>query len=90
MAAYDFKAIRLFVPGPLPAGATLPLDRDQTNYLLNVMRLDEGARIAVFDGHSGEWAARLIRSTLMRAAWVWRVITGTSRVTPISTAFCTM
>ena len=70
MAAYDFKAIRLFVPGPLPAGATLPLDRDQTNYLLNVMRLDEGARIAVFDGHSGEWATRLIRSGKKAASLV--------------------
>ncbi len=62
MAAYDFKAIRLFVPGPLLAGATLPLDRDQANYLLNVMRLDDGARIAVFDGVNGEWAARIVRT----------------------------
>jgi len=62
MAAYDFKAIRLFVTGPIAASATLPLDRDQTNYLLNVMRLDDGARLAIFDGISGEWGARLART----------------------------
>ncbi|MGU9978677.1 16S rRNA (uracil(1498)-N(3))-methyltransferase [Phreatobacter sp. HK31-P] len=62
MAAYDFTAIRLFVRTPISAGATLPLDRDQANYLLNVMRLDDGARLAVFDGTSGEWAARLART----------------------------
>ncbi|MBY0361920.1 MAG: 16S rRNA (uracil(1498)-N(3))-methyltransferase [Phreatobacter sp.] len=62
MAAYDFKAIRLFVAGPLAADAVLSCDRDQANYLLNVMRLDEGGRIAVFDGVHGEWAARLQRN----------------------------
>jgi 16S rRNA (uracil1498-N3)-methyltransferase len=62
MAAYDFKAIRLFVAGPLAEGAVLACDADQTNYLLNVMRLDDGTRIAAFDGANGEWAARLRRS----------------------------
>ncbi|KAF0121906.1 MAG: hypothetical protein FD152_3714 [Xanthobacteraceae bacterium] len=70
MAAYDFKAIRLFVAGPISAGATLPLDRDQANYLLNVMRLDDGARIAIFDGLSGEWAARLARTGKKAASLV--------------------
>ncbi|MDP2803854.1 MAG: 16S rRNA (uracil(1498)-N(3))-methyltransferase [Phreatobacter sp.] len=62
MAAYDFKAIRLFVAGPLAADTVLPCDHDQANYLLNVMRLDDGGRIAVFDGVHGEWAARLQRN----------------------------
>jgi len=31
-----------------------------------------------------------MRSRLMRLTWVWRVSTGCSRDTPISTAFCTM
>lgn len=62
MAAYDFKAIRLFVAGPIAANAAVALDRDQTNYLLNVMRLEDGTRLAVFDGASGEWAARLLRT----------------------------
>jgi 16S rRNA (uracil1498-N3)-methyltransferase len=62
MAAYDFKAIRLFVAAPLAEGAIIACEADQANYLLNVMRLDDGARIAVFDGQTGEWAARLRRS----------------------------
>ncbi len=70
MAAYDFKAIRLFVAGPIAAGATLPLDRDQANYLVNVMRLDDGARIAIFDGANGEWAARLARTARKSASLI--------------------
>jgi len=70
MAAYDFKAIRLFVAGPISAGEMLPLGRDQANYLVNVMRLDDGARIAIFDGHSGEWAARLARTGKKAASLV--------------------
>ncbi len=31
-----------------------------------------------------------MRSLLTRATWLWRVRTGCSRETPISTAFCTM
>jgi len=62
MAAYDFRAIRLRVEGPLAAGATIGCDRDQANYLLNVMRLGDGESIAVFDGAHGEWRARLARS----------------------------
>ncbi len=62
MAAYDFRAIRLCVAGPLAAGATIACDRDQSNYLLNVMRLGDGESIVVFDGTSGEWRARLVRS----------------------------
>jgi 16S rRNA (uracil1498-N3)-methyltransferase len=61
MAAYDFKAIRLFVEGPLAAGTIIACDRDKTNYLVNVMRLADGAKLLVFDGQSGEWAARLER-----------------------------
>lgn len=62
MAAYDFRAIRLCVAGPLDAGGTIACDRDQANYLLNVMRLADGESIIVFDGASGEWRARLSRS----------------------------
>ncbi len=48
---------RLFVRAPLGEGVTVELDRDQANYLGNVMRLGEGAQLRVFDGSSGEWLA---------------------------------
>jgi len=44
---------------PLGEGVSVELDRDQANYLGNVMRLGEGAALLVFDGASGEWLARI-------------------------------
>lgn len=55
MARYDFATHRLFVPGLYAQGAALPLTREAMNYLLNVLRMIEGARLLVFDGQSGEW-----------------------------------
>jgi 16S rRNA (uracil1498-N3)-methyltransferase len=50
---------RLFVRQPLGEGVTVQLDREQANYLGNVMRLGEGAELLLFDGSSGEWLARV-------------------------------
>ncbi|WP_372893320.1 RsmE family RNA methyltransferase, partial [Rhodosalinus sp.] len=54
--------VRLFVEHPLSEGARVPLDRAQAHYLFNVMRLGEGAEIAVFDGRAGEWAAQVVEA----------------------------
>jgi 16S rRNA (uracil1498-N3)-methyltransferase len=51
--------IRLFVDHPLGQGQTVPLSREQANYLFNVMRLGVGAELAVFNGQDGEWRARV-------------------------------
>lgn len=51
--------IRLFIDAPLQEGAEIGLDRGQSNYLVNVMRLEAGAAIAVFNGRDGEWRAEL-------------------------------
>lgn len=61
MASYDFSAVRLFVQGPITAGRSIACDRDQANYLANVMRLSEGDFVHVFDGLNGEWRARVER-----------------------------
>lgn len=50
---------RLFVRQPLVEGATVDLDAKEANYLGNVLRLGEGAELLLFDGHSGEWLARI-------------------------------
>ncbi|MFO7857186.1 MAG: 16S rRNA (uracil(1498)-N(3))-methyltransferase [Paracoccaceae bacterium] len=63
--------IRLFVQGPLVAGAAVATHEGQTHYLGRVMRLGEGAEVAVFDGVSGEWAAQI--EALSRKAGVLRV-----------------
>jgi 16S rRNA (uracil1498-N3)-methyltransferase len=49
----------LFVRTALSDGARVELDARQANYLGNVMRLDVGAELLLFDGHSGEWLARI-------------------------------
>ncbi len=59
MPSYDFRAPRLFVDAALEPGASVRLDRGQSNYLGNVMRLAEGDRILVFNGRDGEWQASI-------------------------------
>ena len=59
MPAYDFTAPRLFVEAALAAGAHLPLDRAQANYLLNVLRRKPEDPVLLFNGRDGEWRARL-------------------------------
>jgi 16S rRNA (uracil1498-N3)-methyltransferase len=55
----DFTSQRLFVDAPLVMGAELKLDRDQSNYLVNVLRMRGGECLLVFNGRDGEWRATL-------------------------------
>jgi 16S rRNA (uracil1498-N3)-methyltransferase len=59
MANQDFRTRRLHVAVVLKAGAEIVLDREQSNYLLNVLRLGPGATVLLFNGRDGEWRARL-------------------------------
>lgn len=68
MARYDFRSPRLFLDAPMAAQAAIPLDRDQANYLINVMRLADGAPVLAFNGRDGEWRAILQRSGKKAAA----------------------
>lgn len=52
------NTIRLFVEGPLKPGLQIDCTRAQANYLVNVMRLQTGAELLVFDGQTGEWLAQ--------------------------------
>lgn len=51
--------IRLFIEEPLVLHAGIALDRDQTHYLANVMRVKLGSFIALFNGRDGEWLAEI-------------------------------
>ena len=42
MPQLDFRSPRLFVDAPLAPGETVALDRNQSNYLGNVLRLAAG------------------------------------------------
>ncbi len=59
MARTDFNTHRLYVAAPLAEGSALALGPEQTNYLVNVLRLVVGARVLLFNGRDGEFAATL-------------------------------
>ncbi len=59
MARTDFRTPRLYVEAPLAERAEVKLDPQQTNYLLNVLRLVAGAPVLVFNGRDGEFMSAI-------------------------------
>src|SRR5260370_40805552 len=59
MPQHDFKSPRLFVDASLAAGETVALERSQSNYLGNALRLSAGDSILLFNGRDGEWQASI-------------------------------
>ena len=59
MPEHDFRAPRLFVDAALAPGQTIALERNQSNYLGNVLRLSSGETVLVFNGRDGEWRAQI-------------------------------
>src|SRR5262249_39185032 len=59
MPSHDFRKPRLFVDADLENGASVPLAREQSNYLGNVLRLSAGDTILTFNGRDGEWEASI-------------------------------
>jgi 16S rRNA (uracil1498-N3)-methyltransferase len=62
----DLPSVRLFVEGPLAAGAVLACTPEQANYLVNVLRLSAGAQLLIFNGRDGEWRARIAEAAKRR------------------------
>ena len=62
MPRYDFRTPRIYVDASLTGGSEVALDRDQTNYLLNALRLTRGDALLLFNGRDGEWRAMLAGS----------------------------
>jgi 16S rRNA (uracil1498-N3)-methyltransferase len=60
MPQLDFRSPRLFVDAAMTAGTTVALERNQSNYLGNVLRLSAGDSILVFNGRDGEWQASIL------------------------------
>ena len=67
MPQLDFRSPRLFVDAALAAGEAVALERSQSNYLGNVLRLSAGGTILVFNGRDGEWQAGHIADVECRA-----------------------
>ena len=59
MARTDFTTPRLRLDDDLGPGRVTPIAPEAANYLLNVLRLKAGARVLVFNGRDGEFAATL-------------------------------
>src|SRR5215475_9437733 len=59
MPDHDFRSPRLFVDAPLGEGISVALEREQSNYLGNVLRLSAGDSVLVFNGRDGEWRASI-------------------------------
>ena len=57
MARTDFTTTRLCLERDLHQGDAATLSPDEANYLVNVLRLRAGARVLVFNGRDGEFAA---------------------------------
>lgn len=50
---------RLFVDAPLELDATYEPDKNQSHYLIHVMRLKLGESVLLFNGVAGEWRAQV-------------------------------
>lgn len=55
----NFRLQRLFIDQPLKEGLSINLEREQANYLLNVLRLKDDSQLLIFNGYDGEWLANL-------------------------------
>ncbi len=62
--------IRLYVDQPLGVHNSVSLDRDNANYLFNVMRLKTGDIIALFNGRDGEFSAEIVEANKRRGVAV--------------------
>ncbi|MCB8838010.1 16S rRNA (uracil(1498)-N(3))-methyltransferase [Aurantimonas sp. VKM B-3413] len=67
MPSYDFKSPRLFVEAALAEGSAVSADPAQANYLLNVMRLTDGASVLAFNGRDGEWRCEISKTAKKKA-----------------------
>ncbi len=70
MARTDFRTPRLYVSQDLAIGAEVTLDPQQTNYLINVLRLGGGAPVLLFNGRDGEFSASLTASSRKAASLI--------------------
>ncbi len=59
MPRFDPRTPRLYLDSPLAAGSRVTLERAQSHYLQDVLRLGDGDGVLVFNGRDGEWLAKL-------------------------------
>ena len=55
---------RFFVPPPLAAGLDITLPKGAAHHATQVLRLERGAEVTLFDGEGGEYGAQIVRSSV--------------------------
>lgn len=73
---------RLFVDFPLTTDCEVTLERDQSNYLINVLRKRAGDEVVLFNGKDGAWRAAI--ETPGKKAVTLRLVDQTATQTPPS------
>lgn len=68
--------VRLFVDHPLGQGQSVPLERDQANYLFSVMRLGPGDTLTLINGRDGAWAATVEQASKRGGVLICDKLTG--------------
>ena len=53
---------RLFIGQDLAAGQAVALPKEDTHYLVNVMRRAAGDTVRLFNGRDGEWRAQIVET----------------------------
>jgi 16S rRNA (uracil1498-N3)-methyltransferase len=76
----NYKLQRLHVDADLTAGGSVELGREQSHYLVNVLRMREGAELLIFNGRDGEWLAKIDGAPTKKT--VRLVLTGQTRPQP--------
>jgi 16S rRNA (uracil1498-N3)-methyltransferase len=64
----NYRMQRLYVPDGIAEGRAVEPDAPQIHYLLNVLRLGDGAEILLFNGRDGEWRATLTQAGKRKAS----------------------
>jgi 16S rRNA (uracil1498-N3)-methyltransferase len=59
VSRYDFRSPRVHVEERLTAGTEIAPGKKQAHYLRNVLRLQSGDTVLLFNGRDGEWQAAL-------------------------------
>jgi 16S rRNA (uracil1498-N3)-methyltransferase len=73
---------RLYVEHPLGKGETITLGREQTNYLISVLRMKAGDSVILFNGSDGAWLAKIADPN--RKAVTLELVVQTAHQTPSS------
>ena len=75
---------RLYLPQPLTVGTTIALPDEALRHLVQVLRMEAGERLTVFNGLGGEYAATLASATRKAATLAIDAHDPVSREAPIS------